>query len=225
MDNRKYLLFIVLSFAIMSASFAQVDGSFGGKKEKNTSFGFKTTPAEEVKKPSALEFGSDVGFKSAHQEHQKKLEKQRAEKEFENKGIITPELQRKITLQKKAEKYNLKIPLIDKDMGTFRTKSKNINIDAVDFGQIDGDIVTILNNGKPIVKNYYLKQNSKKFTIPLQIGFNKIEILAVDEGNLRPNTGAFTVYDDFNEVVVSDLWQLAKGAKVIAMVIREEEGE
>ena len=223
MDNKKYLLFIILSFVIMSASFAQVDGSFGGKKEKNTSFGFKTTPAEEVKKPSALEFGSDVGFKSAHQEHQKKLEKQRAEKEFENKGIITPELQRKITLQKKAEKYNLKIPLIDKDMGTFRTKSKNINIDAVDFGQIDGDIITILNNGKPIVKNYYLKQNSKKFTIPLQIGFNKIEILAVDEGSLRPNTGAFTVYDDLNEVVVSDLWQLAKGAKVIAMVIKEEE--
>ncbi|WP_408035107.1 hypothetical protein [Tenacibaculum aestuarii] len=218
-------LAIIFLFSITSNVVAQMDGTIGGKEKGNTSFGIITAPAKEVTKPKNLDFNSDSGFKSAHQEQQKELEKQRAEREFENKGVITPELQRKITLQKKAEKYNLKIPLIDKDMGTFRTKSKNINIDAVDFGQIDGDIVTILNNGEPIIKNYYLKHSAKKFSIPLKVGFNKIEILAVDEGSLRPNTGAFTVYDDFNEVVVSDLWQLAKGAKVIAMVIREEEGE
>ncbi|REH43943.1 hypothetical protein C7448_11250 [Tenacibaculum gallaicum] len=223
MRKNIHLFFILFLCSITTKSFAQLDGSTGGKNKGNSSFGIITAPAKEIKKPKTLDFNNTNGFKTANSELQKELQKKQAQKDLENKGILTPELLRKITLQKKAEKFNLKIPLIDKDIGSFRTKSKNININAIDFGQVDGDIITVFNNGVPIIKNYYLKHSLKKFKIPLELGFNKIEILAVDEGSLRPNTGAFTIYDDFDEVVISDLWQLARGAKVIALVIREKE--
>ncbi|MDO6674507.1 hypothetical protein Q4517_02975 [Tenacibaculum sp. 1_MG-2023] len=223
MRKNIHLFFILFLCSITTKSFAQLDGSTGGKNKGNSSFGIITAPAKKIKKPKTLDFNNTNGFKTANSELQKELQKKQAQKDLENKGILTPELLRKITLQKKAEKFNLKIPLIDKDIGSFRTKSKNININAIDFGQVDGDIITVFNNGVPIIKNYYLKHSLKKFKIPLELGFNKIEILAVDEGSLRPNTGAFTIYDDYDEVVISDLWQLARGAKVIALVIREKE--
>ena len=60
----------------------------------------------------------------------------------------------------------------------------------------------------------------KVIKIPLDIGFNKIEILATSEGQFRPNSGAFTLFDNFKKEVFSDFWMLAKGAKVIAHIIR-----
>ncbi len=198
---------------------AQVDKSSGGSV-KGTSIGTIAAPAREIKKPKTLGFGNNNGFKTANKELEKKRRKKNAEEDLKNKGIITPALLRKITLQKKAEKFNFEIPMIDKDIGSFTTKSKHINIRAFDYGQIDGDIISIYKNGKPIVENYTLKKDLDFFKIPINHGFNKIEILAIHEGKLRPNTGAFTIYDDYNEIVVSDLWSLAKGAKVIAHIIR-----
>lgn len=217
-------LVIVFLCSITSNVFAQMDGSIGGKKKGNSVFGIITAPAKEVKKPKALDFDNNNGFKTAHKEQQKELQKKQAQKDLENKGIITPELLRKITLQKNIEKSSFRFPLIDKDLGVFRTKSKNLNIFAFDYGYyIDGDVISIYVNGDLVVENYTLGLKLKKFTIPLEIGFNKIEIVATHEGKYSPNTGSFTFLDDFDAKVSSDNWALAKGAKVIAMVIREEE--
>ena len=54
---------------------------------------------------------------------------------------------------------------------------------------------------------------------------NRLEIIAEEEGSLRPNTGAFKVIDDANRIVIDDLWSLAKGAKVIAIVYREKDSK
>lgn len=123
---------------------------------------------------------------------------------------------------KNIERSILNFPMIDMDLGSFRTKSKNINVSSYDFGLEDGDVISIFKNGILIIENYTLQSTLKIFSIPLDIGFNKIEILAVDEGRYKPNTGAFSIYDDFKEVITTDLWVLAKGAKVIAIIIREE---
>ena len=127
--------------------------------------------------------------------------------------------------KKHMEKNSLQIPMIDKDIGVFKTTSVDINIDCFDYGVIDGDKITILKNDIPIVTNYILKREftDKTIKIPLNIGFNKIEILATSEGQLRPNSGAFTLFDNFEKEVFSDFWMLAKGAKVIAHIIREKE--
>lgn len=217
------LFLLIFILCQTSISFAQLDGSFGGNKEGSSTLGKISTPATEVKKPKSLDFKNNDGFKKAYDKQQKEYKKKLVEKKLENKGIITPALRRKMTLQKKAEQYNLEIPMIDKDLGVFRTKSKNMSINAYDFGVEDGDIVSIYVNGKIVKKNYILLNTPSLIKFPIGLGFNRIEIKAVNEGKLRTNTGAFTVYDDFGEVVISDGWVLARGAKVIALVIREEE--
>jgi hypothetical protein len=215
----------IITLSISSYSFAQLDGSFGNKKDNNSSFDIISAPTKKVEKPKSLGFKNNSGFKTAHAKQQKEYQKKQADIALKNKGVITPELLRKITLQKQAEKYSFEIPMIDKDLGIFRTTSNGINISAYDFGILDGDVVSIYINDIIVKENYMLLNFSKTISIPLEMGFNKVVIKAVDEGKLRPNTGAFTVFDNYGAEVISNMWTLAKGAKVIALIIREEKKE
>ena len=217
-----YFLFVCV-LCVNSYGFAQLDGGFGNKKSNNTSFGIVSSSSKELKKPKSLDFKNNNGFKTAHNEQQKKVKKKQAERNLENKGIITPALRRKMTLQKKSEQYNIGIPMIDKDLGVFRTNSKKLIVSSFDFGTFDGDIVSISINGKKIINRFTLTDQNKDFTILLNEGFNRLEIIAEEEGKFRPNTGAFKFIDDSNRIVIEDLWYLAKGAKVIAIVYRETE--
>lgn len=219
--TRHFLL--ILTCCLSSVTFAQLDGSLGGDKEGSSTLGKISAPATEVKKPKSLDFKNNDGFKKAYDKQQKEYKKKLAEKKLENKGIITPALRRKMTLQKKAEQYNIGIPVIDKDLGVFRTNSKKLIVSSFDFGTFDGDVISISINGKIIINRFTLTNQRKDFTIPLNEGFNRLEIIAEDEGKFRPNTGAFKVIDDSNRIVIEDLWYLAKGAKVIAIVYQEKD--
>ena len=222
MKNRFH--FILFSFIVLLSTQvnAQLDNSSNSTK-KGTSKGLLAVPSKTTKKPTSLDLTNKSGFKTAFKKEQKIRKEKQAEIAFNKKGIITPELLRKITLEKQTEKHNIKTPLIDKDLGIFRTKSKNLIITSFDFGMYDGDIISITINNKKIIDRYTLTHQKKTFVIPINEGFNRLEILAEDEGQLRPNTGAFTVIDDFNQIVISDLWSLAKGAKVIALVYRKKD--
>ena len=214
--------FILLSLFLLSGSiFGQLDSN---KKSKKKNKALILNSSKKSSKPKSISVDPASGFKSAYKKEKEKLKKEKKEREINNKGIITKELYRKNQFQKIIEKNTLQIPMIDKDIGVFRTKSLNINLFAFDFGTIDGDVVTIFKNGKPFKKDIALLKSGEidVIVIPLDKGFNKIEILAVNEGRLRPNTGAFTLFDDFKKEVYSDLWNLAKGAKVIAHIIREK---
>ncbi|NVK52812.1 MAG: hypothetical protein HWD85_07735 [Flavobacteriaceae bacterium] len=210
-----FILSILLLVA--QSSFSQVDNT---SKKKTIVIDAKVIPTKKAKK---LDVKSDEGFKNAYKKEQKKKTLQQIEDELLRKGILTRTMLANQRLKAKFEKNNAEIPMVDKDLGSFHTKSKNINILCYDFGIVDGDVVTIYKNGVAIVKNYVLDSKYRVFKIPLTIGFNRIDIVAVHEGRLRPNTANFSVYDDKNKVVTSDFWHLAKGAKVTAMIIRDKE--
>jgi hypothetical protein len=180
----------------------------------------KTTKRAE--KTSSIELKGNNGFKNAFDKEKEKLKRKKSESDFNNKGILTKKMLRRNLFKQYMEKNSIQIPMIDKDIGVFNTTSVDINIDCFDYGIIDGDKITILKNNIPIVINYVLKREftDKVIKIPLDIGFNKIEILATSEGQFRPNSGAFTLFDNFKKEVFSDFWMLAKGAKVIAHIIR-----
>ena len=212
--HRTFSIFSFLFISIISLN-AQED-KIGKKKTVKINAKTKT-----VKSTNPLEVNATNGFKNAYKNTQSKYKKIAEEKALKNKGIITPEMIKSQKLKKNLERGNIKIPMIDRDLGAFKTKSENINIRSSDFGTIDGDVVSIYRNGKLIVDKYVLKGQVKNFKIPLTKGFNKIEIVAIDEGRLRPNTGNFVILDDLDQTFISDFWYLAKGAKVYAMIIRE----
>ena len=212
--QRAFSIFSFLFISIISLN-AQED-KIGKKKTVKINAKTKT-----VKPSNPLEINAANGFKNAYKNTQSKYKKIAEENALKNKGIITPEMLKSQKLKKNLERGNIQVPMIDRDLGAFRTKSENINIRSSDFGTIDGDVVSIFRNGRLIVDKYVLKGQIKNFKIPLTKGFNKIEIVAIDEGRLRPNTGNFVIIDDLNQTFISDFWYLAKGAKVYAMIIRE----
>lgn len=218
----KLLFHVIYLLSVFQLS-AQLDYN-PGTKEKGETNVIILNNSKEVLKPNSLDLQGNNGFKNAYKKENEKLKKMQKEKALNTKGILTKELARKIKFQKFIEKNTLQIPMIDKDIGVFRTKSANIYLNAFDFGRIDGDQVTVLKNGKPYIAKFTLfnRQKTKTIVIPLDEGFNLIEIVAIHEGNYRPNTGAFTLFDDENNEVFSDLWALAKGAKVIGHIIREK---
>ncbi len=68
-------------------------------------------------------------------------------------------------------------------------------IEMWDGGVIDGDALTVMHNGKPLVKDYLLGREPYRMTIPLVKGRNEIVFVAGDEGSAPPNTAQVILYD------------------------------
>lgn len=217
MKLTKISFLLIAIAAITLQSISSQEDKIGKKKSVNINA--ITIPLEKAK---SLDINATNGFKNAYKNSLKTKTEAQIDAELKNKGIITAQMLAQIRMNKNAEKFSFQVPMIDKDLGSFHTKSKNINIKSFDYGLYDGDVVSIYKNGILIIDRYTLKNDYKIFKIPLDIGFNQIEIIAIDEGKYRPNTGSFTLYDDSGDIVKSDLWALAKGAKVKALIIRNK---
>lgn len=113
-------------------------------------------------------------------------------------------------------------PVIDQDLGNFRTNSSSINIICRDFQYPDGDRVTILLNNIPVVSNIILEQQYQSFTIPLEIGINKIAFVALNQGSSGPNTAAFKVYNDAGSLLSANEWNLATDAKATIVIAKDK---
>lgn len=218
----KYFLLIFL-FGYFFEGYAQLDDPNGNNTNGKT-IGILNAPAtvKEVKTPKSLNFDNDDGFKTANKELEKKQAKKQKEKELENKGILTTEIMAKQAFKKNVEGNKINFPMIDMDLGSFHTKSEFVYITSYDFGRFDGDKVSISCNGKRAHNNYLLTPRAKTIKIPLTIGINKVEVTALNEGKLSPNTGYFAFFDDQKQLIKEGQWMLAEGAKVIAIVVREE---
>lgn len=218
----KSVLFFAF-FGYVSVAVAQLDNP-NGKTTGGKIIGILNTPAsvKEVKKPKSLEFSNDNGFKTANQKLRQEQKLKQKEQDLQNKGIITSEMIAKQNFKKNVEGKFTNFPMIDMDLGSFHTKSDVFYISSYDFGRFDGDRVQISVNGKRIHNNYLLTPKIKTLKIPLEIGINKIEVTALNEGKFLPNTGFFAFFDNNRNVVKEGEWMLATGAKVIAIVVRDE---
>lgn len=224
MTKNIQLLFFLLTLGITFNSFAQLDGSSSGKNKGNSSFGAIAAPAKEVKKPEAIGFSNDDGFKSAHQKQQEEQQKQQAQRDLENKGILTKAKLAEEQYLKAFKKINgaYQYPVIDQDLGSFSTKGGSVNIICRDYQYPDGDRVTIYINNIPVVTNLTLQQRFQSFNIPLDEGINTIEIVALNQGTSGPNTAAFKIYNDAGMLISSNEWNLATGAKATIIVAKEK---
>lgn len=214
---------IAFTFLLISTSFAfaQVDGKNGpdkdGKKKE-----ILAIPSKEVKKPKSLKNDGKDGFKTAHAKQQKQLAKKKKENELNNKGILTSAKIAEERFLNSWKKINAPYPVIDQDLGSFRTQSKSVKIICRDFQYPDGDRVTIMINGIPVIKNITLRRAYQSFDIPLEVGINKISFIALNQGTSGPNTAGFKVYDDSGNVISSNEWNLATGAKAVILIAKDK---
>ena len=216
--------FLGLCLSISATSFCQFEGSNGSNTKGNSGVSILATPSKEVERPKTLDFNNDSGFKTAHQQQQKKLKKQQAERDLENKGILTKAKIAEERYLKSFKKINgmYEYPVIDQDLGSFTTQSGSVNIICRDFQYPDGDKVTIFVNNIPVVAHITLKQRYQSFNIPLEEGVNTIDILALNQGTSGPNTAAFKIYNDAGMLISANEWNLATGAKATITIAKSK---
>ena len=77
-------------------------------------------------------------------------------------------------------------------------------------------------NGIPVIKNITLRRSYQSFDIPLEVGINKISFIALNQGTSGPNTAGFKVYDDSGNVISSNEWNLATGAKAVILIAKDK---
>ena len=124
---------------------------------------------------------------------------------------------------KKAVEQGLKIESMpDQFLGDFRSNGTKVNIICRDHEFPDGDLVRVFVNDEIFIPSLLLTAGYKSFDVPLNIGFNKIVFLALNQGESGPNTAEFQVFDDNGVLVSSKKWNLLTGVKATIIVTKEE---
>ena len=222
--KQKNRIFTLLICILSTATFvAQLDKSNGtNNKGKIKATVLKNTKATEM--PNSIELLGNKGFEKAYDKEQEKLKKKQEEDNLENKGIISKKQLSEARFLKAFKKINGQYiyPVIDQDLGGFRTNSSSVNIICRDFQYPDGDRVTIMLNNIPVVTNIILRQQYQSYTVPLEIGVNKISFVALNQGTSGPNTAAFKVYDDAGVLLSSNEWNLATNAKATIVIAKDK---
>ena len=213
-------LFLYISLFVPFSLTGQIDTTFDSSSRNRNKTVNLTVPSRKLDKPTSLTIKSDLGFKNAYASKNKENARKNKEEEIENKGILSAAKLSEERFLKSWKKLNAPYPVIDQDLGSFRTASKAVRIICRDFQYPDGDRVTISINDIPVIKNVTLKASYQSFELPLQAGINKIVFTALNQGSSGPNTAGFKVFDDAGNLISSNEWNLATGAKATVIIAK-----
>lgn len=136
-----------------------------------------------------------------------------------NNGFVKPEFNIQPNLN--GENEMMEEYKRGKHYGSFISKSKFVKVLCRDHQAIDGDRVGIILNDRVVEANIFLGSEFSVFYIELAPGFNNLEFVALNQGSSGPNTAQFAVLDEFDSTLLSNIWNLATGAKATMSVFRE----
>ncbi len=109
----------------------------------------------------------------------------------------------------------------DQYLGDFKSGGKFVQLVYRDHEYVDGDIVRILVDDNVIRSQVYLTGSFQGIKINLTTGFNKIDILALNQGESGPNTAEFHLYDDQGTLLTGNEWNLTTGVKASLIVVKD----
>ena len=109
----------------------------------------------------------------------------------------------------------------DMYLGDFKTGDQNINVVFRDHEYPDGDMIQIRVNDKVVMGSIVLEESFKGVSIELEEGFNRIDFIALNQGESGPNTAELKVYTHSGMLVGSNRWNLATGVKATYIVVKE----
>lgn len=114
-------------------------------------------------------------------------------------------------VQKRLNKEVQKGSWEDVFFGRFKVTSPVLKIMTRDHMDPDGDKIRILLNGAVAFNMIYLESNFKTSYIELREGENNIDILALNQGLAGPNTATFAIYDENDNLITTNDWNLNTG--------------
>lgn len=111
---------------------------------------------------------------------------------------------------------------VDQYLGDFKSTAERVRIVFRDHSQPDGDRIQVRLNDNVFSPNILLVESYKKLDVDLSLGFNKIDFVALNQGDSGPNTAEVRVYDEQGKLMMANQWNLATGSKATFIVVREE---
>lgn len=227
----RIFLFIICFMAGSVSVFAQPD------TEKKNAI---KIPAIETKKPDTssqkliIKPKSNIGITKTKKnisgiplESKYKLSKPK--KEFsmiDNSGLRNPGEIFEKRFNNVATESGLKVQTMkDVFLGDISSNGVFVNIVCRDHEFPDGDLIRVLVNDEIIISSMLLTSGYRGFDIVLEPGVNKIDFLALNQGDSGPNTAEFIVYDDEGNMVSNKRWNLLTGVKATINVIKKKSPE
>lgn len=145
---------------------------------------------------------------------------------FDKSKLLDPGKLFEDRINKQAVEQGLKLESMpDQFLGSYKNNGEFVNISCRDHEFPDGDIVQVRVNEDIIIPRLLLTGGYKSFNITLAEGINKIEFIALNQGESGPNTAEFQVYDDKGNLVSSKRWNLLTGVRATIIVTKETEPE
>ncbi|MFY7742113.1 MAG: hypothetical protein ACOVQR_05670 [Flavobacterium sp.] len=135
------------------------------------------------------------------------------DKKIQKTNRIDKETKEKISMKKMMDSLNLNILKEDKNLNIFTSFGK-VEIKINDNGIEDGDKITIYHNKMKVLENYTVTKSIKTITLNLKNGENLVEIEALNEGNIKPNTATITIKDEKNEIKTISKLNKSKRTKI-----------
>ena len=204
MKTKIFTLLFILQFVLVSA---QKDSPFKASKLKlNWDEPAKVeTPSNTKSLPykSIFDKNDDYLKKYSILNQKKGEESVMVQKnEFKNPGDDV-----KDRLNKETQKGSWE----DVFFGKFKVNTSVLKIKTRDHMDPDGDKVRILLNEITAFNVIYLDSEFKTSLIELREGDNNIDIIALNQGLAGPNTATFAIYDENDNLITTNDWNLNTG--------------
>lgn len=180
-------------------------GTFKGKDKNGRVCGEGAVEFEEPYVPGSLFYpDSGTAKKSVHSQQPSQPTKQ--------KTITTPGTQDTIPTDEVVNGYH---KITEGVPQRLTWNSDYCSIKVWDGGVIDGDVISILLNGKEVLTNYTLAKTKKQLFLALSEKINTITIVAGAEGTASPNTAQMILNDGPIEHKIMTFNKEGKTASII----------
>ena len=68
------------------------------------------------------------------------------------------------------------------------TRRERVTLSLWDDAEVDGDTISVLLNGRPVLVAHGLSHEPIKLRLDLGYGYNQLQVIAHNEGRIPPNT-------------------------------------
>ena len=211
--NKKIFLFLVFTFFIFGSFIIKAQSE---KKDKTILIPSESSPSLlNPKKNMSLNFKLNDLSPNTNKTPEINM--------MDQEDFIDPSEYYTARMNKKKGEKSKNSNLLKKDiyLGDFKTSDENINVVFRDHEYPDGDIIQIKVNDKVVINSIILQEQFRGINIELENGFNRIDFIALNQGESGPNTAELKVYTHSGSLVGSNRWNLATGAKATYIVVKE----
>ena len=121
------------------------------------------------------------------------------DRKIDRSVFVSKEKKEKINLVKLMDSLSLNIIKKDEVLSVF-SSSETVQLTLFDAGQEDGDVVTILVNGRIILKDYEVTIKKETLSVALDSPKTVLKVIAVNNGSIGGNTVKIDISDGINTI-------------------------